>query len=99
RVLREVRGRALDTQRDLLATALDDRIEMRRPIVALNELLGLFRRETALALEILAKAARANGQVARQQRDAVVENVDVGDVVPDVEKSDDAVHRVGVIDL
>ena len=79
--------------------ALDHRLEMRRAIVALNELLRVVGRETALALQVFAEAARADGEVAREQRNAVVENVDVRDVVADVEQADDAVHRVGMIDL
>ena len=44
-------------------------------------------------------APRADGEIAREQRNAVVENVDVGDVVADVEQPDDAVHRVRMVEL
>ena len=61
--------------------------------------LRLFGREAALALQIFTEASRADGEVAREQRNAVVENVDVGDVVADVQQADDAVHRIRVVEL
>ena len=72
---------------------------MRRAIVTLEELLRFVGRDAALALEIFAEAARADGDVAREDRDAVVEDVDVRDVVTDVDQRDDAAHGVGIVDL
>src|SRR5690349_4224397 len=56
---REERGRALDADGDFFTAALDHRVEMRGPIIALEQQLGLFGTEAALTLEILAEAARA----------------------------------------
>ena len=72
---------------------------MCRAIVALQELLRLVGGDAPLALQILAEATRADGDVAREDRDAVVEDVDVRDVVADVDEGDDATHGFGIVDF
>src|SRR5688500_5444990 len=47
--------RTLDADRDLLAAALDDRIQMRRPVIALDQLVRFVRADAALALQVLAE--------------------------------------------
>src|SRR5262249_44490541 len=49
-ILREKCRRALDTDRDLFTACLEHRIEMRRAIEALDEMLRRVGREAALAL-------------------------------------------------
>src|SRR3954454_12148430 len=44
-------------------------------------------------------ASRAYRQVARKNRNAVVQNVDVGDFVADVHQADSAAHCGGIVDL
>ena len=72
---------------------------MRRPIIALQQLLRFLGADAAFTLQILAEPAGADGEVACENRYTVVEDVDVRHVVADVEQADNAVHRVRMVDL
>ena len=72
---------------------------MRRSIEALQQLLPVLGAQSALAHQILTKTARSDRNVSRQNRYAVLEDVDVRDVVSDVQQANNAGHRVGMIDF
>jgi len=61
--------------------------------------IGFLDTQPALALQVFAETASADRDIAREERNAVVENVDVRDFVSDVDETDDAVHRIGVVEL
>src|SRR5262249_45924279 len=74
-------------------------VEMRRTVETLNELLRRVGREAPLALNVFTNAPRADGQIARQQRNTFFEQVDVRDIVADVEQPHHAGHCGWVIEL
>jgi len=92
-------GRALDPDGDLVPAALHARLELRCPLVALEHLLGVVRRQATLPLQVLAELAGADREVAREQRDAILHDVHVRDLVPDVDERRDAVLLGGVVEL
>src|SRR5690606_39409606 len=101
RLRRDDGSGALDPDGELLGALGDEVAEVAALAVpvgpALDDLLGLVRGEAALALERLAQPAGAEGDVADEDGDAVVEHVHVGGLVPDVDERDHAAVDVGVV--
>ena len=60
---------------------------------------GFVNREPALPLEIFLEPAGADRDVAGQDWNPVVQDVDVGGLVADVDQPDHADHRLGIVDL
>ena len=69
------------------------------PLEALQQLIGLFGRQAPLPLNVFPEAPGADREVAGQDRNAVLEDVDVGHLVADVHQPHDALHRVGIVDF
>ena len=65
----------------------------------LNDPLGFLAREPFLALQVFAEPSRAHREIAREDGDAVLEDVHVGHFVTDVDETDDALHGVGMVQL
>src|SRR5439155_304418 len=65
----------------------------------LNDPLGFLAREPFLALQVFAEPSRAHREIAREDGDAILENVHVGHFVTDVDETDDALHGVGMVQL
>src|ERR1051325_3682618 len=95
--LLEKRHRAVDAGRDLFPARFHDRVDARISIETLEYLPRVFIAHALVADEILAQPARADGNVARQNRDPFLEQIDVGHVVPDVQHADDTGHRVRMV--
>src|SRR5260221_12031455 len=74
----------LHADRDLLATPLEDRVEVLGTVVSLKELLRFVGGEATLALQILAETAGTPREVTRGNGDAVVGGVYVGGLVAGV---------------
>jgi hypothetical protein len=90
---------ALQSSRDLFTARLQNRVDMRRPVEAAQQRFGVVCAESALALKIFLESPRSEREVPRQNRDTFLENVQVGDVMPDVDERDHARHRVRMIEL
>src|ERR671920_1595067 len=92
-------GGALDADGQLLAPGLEQRIQRLAALGALEHGLGLVGGQPALALQVFLEPPGADGDVAGEDGDAVVQDIDVAGLVADVDQADDAVHGLGVVDL
>ena len=95
----EERAGPLDADRELFAAALEQSIERFARFGALEHPIGLFGGETALALQVLLEAPGTDRDVAGEDRDPVVQDVDVGGLVPDVDQTHHAAHGLGIVHL
>ena len=81
------------------AAALDKGLEFGCLLEPPKQCFRVLRGHPALALQALAKPARTDGQVTREQRYAILHHVHVRHLVPDVDERRHPRHRVGVVQL
>src|SRR4051812_21360116 len=86
-------GRTLDANCDLFTAAIEHRIEVLGTVVALEQLLRLVRRQTALTLQVFAEAAGAGRAVTRAGLGGLVQDVGVGEVLAGVFRRPESLHR------
>src|SRR3990170_6786087 len=74
----EERAGPLHPHADLLRPVLHERIQVWAPLEPLEQAVGILHRHGPLPLEVLAELAGAHAEVPREERHAVLKDVDVG---------------------